>query len=170
MVPSSCGKLPTDIGMPSGGSLTTDQWLLLAMVYGPIVVHASVLFSSPLLIINLQVPQLWASSLLVHGGNDVLMRRVSLIAKIEAEKDREAAQKAEDCKVLVDAKEQGKEAIAAVKAWIAQDWAASAEAIKVEKLRVTAEWQVEKARVAVEKKAKQAEQRVCAQYHPPDVY
>jgi hypothetical protein len=108
--------------------------------------------------------------LLVHGGNDVLMRRVSLIAKIEAEKDREAAQKAEDCKVLVDAKEQGKEAIAAVKAWIAQDWAASAEAIKVEKLRVTAEWQVEKARVAVEKKAKQAEQRVCAQYHPPDVY
>jgi len=39
MVPSSCGKLPTDIGVPSGGSLTADQWLLLATVYGPIVVR-----------------------------------------------------------------------------------------------------------------------------------
>jgi hypothetical protein len=36
------------------------------------------------------------------------------------------------------------------------DRAASAEARKVEKLRVTAEWQAEKARVAVEKKGKQA--------------
>ena len=79
------------------------------------------------------------------------------------EKDREAAQKAEDCKALADAKEQGKEAIAAVKAWIAQDRAASAEARKVEKLRVAAERQMEKARVAAEKKAKQAEQRVRVQ-------
>ena len=74
MVPSSCGKLLTDIGMPLGGSLTADQWLLLATVYGLIVVCASILFSSPLLIVNLQVPQFWASSLLVHGGNDVLTR------------------------------------------------------------------------------------------------
>jgi len=36
------------------------------------------------------------------------------------------------------------------------DRAASAEARKVEKLRVTAERQAEKARVAVEKKGKQA--------------
>jgi hypothetical protein len=156
--------------VPSGGSLTADQWLLLATVYGPIVVRASILFSSPLLIVNLQVPQLWASSLLVHGGNDVLTRRVSSIAEIEAEKDREAARKVEDRKALADAKEHGKEAVAAVKARIAQDRAASAEAIKVEKLRVAAEQQVEKAMVAAEKKAKQAEQRVRAQYHPPDVY
>ena len=81
------------------------------------------------------------------------------------EKDREAAQKAEDHKVLADAKEQGKEAITAVKAQIAQDRTASAEAEKVEKLRVAAEWQAEKARVAAEKKAKQAEQRVHAHYH-----
>jgi hypothetical protein len=72
--------------------------------------------------------------------------------------------------VLADAKEHGKEAVTAVKARIAQDRAASAEAIKVEKLRVAAERQVEKARVAAEKKVKQAEQRVRAQYHPPDVY
>ncbi|KAI6015498.1 hypothetical protein BKA83DRAFT_4061063, partial [Pisolithus microcarpus] len=38
IIPSSCGKLPTDIGIPAGGSLTADQWLLLATVYGPIVV------------------------------------------------------------------------------------------------------------------------------------
>jgi hypothetical protein len=124
--------------VPSGGSLTADQWLLLATVYGPIVVCASILFSSPLLIVNLQVPQLWASSLLVHGGNNVLTQRVSSIAEIEAEKDCEAAQKVEDRKAFADAKEHGKEAVAAVKAQIAQDQAASAEAIKVEKLRVAA--------------------------------
>ena len=71
--------------------------------------------------------------------------------------------------MLADAKEQGKEAIAAVKARIAQDRAALSEARKVEKLRVAAEWKVEKVRVTAEKKAKQAEQRVCAQYHPPDI-
>ena len=86
------------------------------------------------------------------------------------EKDREAAQKVEDCKALADAKEQGKEAITAVKAQFAQDHVASAEAGKVERLRVAAERQVENARVAAEKKAKQAEQRVCVQYHPPDIY
>ena len=46
IVPSSCGKLPTDIGEPSGGSLTADQWLLLATVYGPIVVRNSSRFYS----------------------------------------------------------------------------------------------------------------------------
>ncbi len=97
------------------------------------------------------------------------MQQVSSIAKIEAEKDCEAAQKAEDHKALADAEEQGKEAVTAVKARIAQDWAAEAEARKVEKLRVTAERQVEKARVTAEKKVKQAEQRVCAQYHPSDI-
>jgi len=127
-------------------------------------------FSRPHLIIKPQVPQLWGSSLLVHGGNEALTRQVSSIAETEMEKNCEAAQKAEEHKVLADAKEQGKEAIAAVKARIAQDRTASAEARKVEKLRVAAEQQVEKARVAAEKKAKQAEQRVHIQYHPPDVY
>jgi len=107
--------------------------------------------------------------LLAHGGNEVLTRRVSSIAELKVEKDREAARKVEDRKALADAKEQGKDAVAAVKARIVQDSAASAEARKVEKLRVAAERQVEKARVAAEKKAKQAEQRVCAQYHPLDV-
>jgi hypothetical protein len=39
IIPTSCGKLPTDIGVPSGGSLTADQWMLLATVYGPIAVR-----------------------------------------------------------------------------------------------------------------------------------
>lgn len=43
IVPRSCGKLPTDIGMPSGGSLTADQWLLLATVYGPIIMNSFLL-------------------------------------------------------------------------------------------------------------------------------
>ncbi|KAI6036714.1 hypothetical protein BKA83DRAFT_4041526, partial [Pisolithus microcarpus] len=37
VIPSSCGKLPTDISIPTGGSLTADQWLLLATVYGPLI-------------------------------------------------------------------------------------------------------------------------------------
>ncbi|KAI0668702.1 hypothetical protein C8Q78DRAFT_1097701 [Trametes maxima] len=31
-VPSSAGKLPKDIGTPAGGSLTADQWRLLALI------------------------------------------------------------------------------------------------------------------------------------------
>ena len=31
-----------DIGVPSAGSLTTNQWLLLATVYGPVAVCISV--------------------------------------------------------------------------------------------------------------------------------
>ena len=67
------------------------------------------------------MPQLWGSSLLVHGGNNVLMWQVSAIAEIKTEKDHKVTQKVEDYKVLADAKEQGKEAITAVKAWITQD-------------------------------------------------
>jgi hypothetical protein len=44
IVPVSCGRLPTDIGMPSGGSLTADQWLLLATAYGPIIVSLCIFF------------------------------------------------------------------------------------------------------------------------------
>ena len=38
VVPNSCGKLPTDIGTPAGGSLTAAQWLLLSTLYRSIVV------------------------------------------------------------------------------------------------------------------------------------
>ncbi|KAN0074465.1 hypothetical protein V8E55_011877 [Tylopilus felleus] len=38
IVPAACGKLPTNIGMSSGGSLTANQWLLLSTIYGPIII------------------------------------------------------------------------------------------------------------------------------------
>ncbi|KIJ06688.1 hypothetical protein PAXINDRAFT_158658 [Paxillus involutus ATCC 200175] len=68
-IPGSCGKLPTDIGMPSGGSLTADQWLLLSTVYGPIV-----------------IPQLWSACLPETDGDTLLADRVALIARLEADK------------------------------------------------------------------------------------
>jgi hypothetical protein len=156
IVPTSCGKLPMDIGMPSGGSLTADQWLLLATVYGPIVVR---LFLFPLVLSSYhtsQIPQLWTASLLSHGGGEVLTRRISSIAEIELEKDREVSQKAEDRKAIEAAKAQGKEALAAVKARIT----AATQARKLEKARVAAERQAEKARLAAQNRAKQAERKV----------
>jgi hypothetical protein len=33
VVSAACGNLPTNIGIPSGGSLTADQWLLLSTIY-----------------------------------------------------------------------------------------------------------------------------------------
>lgn len=37
-MPSHLGRLPTLVGVPAGGSLTADQWLLLATVVGPLAV------------------------------------------------------------------------------------------------------------------------------------
>ncbi|KAF6741770.1 hypothetical protein DFP72DRAFT_861523 [Ephemerocybe angulata] len=37
-MPSWVGRLPTQVGEPAGGSLTADQWMLLATVIGPIAV------------------------------------------------------------------------------------------------------------------------------------
>ena len=59
-----------------------------------------------------QVPQLWSASFLSHGSNEVQTQRVLSIAQVEAEKEREANQKAEDRRALEEAKAQGKEAYA----------------------------------------------------------
>jgi hypothetical protein len=58
-----------------------------------------------------QVPQLWDSSLRTYGGAEASGRRISAIAEIEAEKEQEARQKANDKKALADARSQGKEAV-----------------------------------------------------------
>ena len=107
-----------------------------------------------------QVPQLWSSYLSSNSGKVVSSHRILSIAEVEAEKKHEASQKADNCKALVEAKSQGKEAHAAVKAHIAQEQAEVVQAKKLEKLKITAEQQAEKARVAAENKAKQAEKRV----------
>ena len=107
-----------------------------------------------------QVPQLWSASFLSRGSNKVQTRHVSFIAQVEAEKECEANQKAEDCRALEEAKAHGKEAYAVAKAQIAHQRAAAAQAKKLEKLRAAAERQVEKARVAAENRARQAERKV----------
>jgi hypothetical protein len=99
-----------------------------------------------------QVPQLWSNSFIARGDHDVLNRRVSLIAENEAEKERDARRKVENRLALADAKAQGKEAVAAVRARIAQEQAAAAEAKKVQKLKAMAERQEKKARIAAENK------------------
>ena len=87
-------------------------------------------------------------------------RRVSTIAEIEAEKERDAHQKANERNVLAEAKKLGKEAHAAIKARLAQERAAASDAKKMERLRIAAEQKAEKARLAAESKAKRAEARV----------
>ena len=62
--------------------------------------------------------------------------------------------------MLAEAKQHGKEAHAAAKAQLAQKQAATAEAKKVERLRVAAEQKAEKARLAAESKARRAEAKV----------
>ncbi|KIM51792.1 hypothetical protein SCLCIDRAFT_18301 [Scleroderma citrinum Foug A] len=68
-VPVHCGKLPTDIGTPAGGSLTADQWLLLATLYGPIV-----------------IPQLWNTCLSDAAKEGPLTDCIALIAQQETKK------------------------------------------------------------------------------------
>jgi len=82
-----------------------------------------------------------------------------MVAEIIMEKEREDAQKASDCNALTEAKKR-KEAHAAIKAQLIQEWAAASEAKKMEKLRIVAEQKAEKARLAAENKAKRAEAKV----------
>ncbi|KAI8985713.1 hypothetical protein BD414DRAFT_394137, partial [Trametes punicea] len=51
-LPSRLGRLPRLIGEPAGGSLTADQWLILAMVVGPLAV-SSLMFN------RIHLPELW---------------------------------------------------------------------------------------------------------------
>ncbi|KAL1940756.1 hypothetical protein VTO73DRAFT_7797 [Trametes versicolor] len=67
-VPAAAGKLPKDIGTPAGGSLTADQWRLLAVVQGPII-----------------IPQLWRKCL-PQDPTKLLNDRVERIAREEAAK------------------------------------------------------------------------------------
>ncbi|KAG1907550.1 uncharacterized protein F5891DRAFT_974250 [Suillus fuscotomentosus] len=137
----SCGKLPMDIGMPSGGSLTADQWLLLSTVYGPII-----------------IPQLWSTCLPSDTDNQILQQHFAMIQRSEADKQAQATHKAEDKQALAEAKKRGKEAFEAEKARIASQKLADAEA-KKNKLRLTAVKQAEKAQLAAEKKARAAQRK-----------
>lgn len=143
MVPTSCGKLPTDIGTPAGGSLTADRWLLLATVYGPVV-----------------IPQLWSACLPEDASGEALHAHVQTITKAESEKQARVTQRAEHAKALLEAKKQGEGAYEAMKLEIAQDKLKVAEAKKQEKLQIAAAKQSEKAKTTAAKKAKAAQARL----------
>ncbi|KAF8834357.1 hypothetical protein BDN67DRAFT_1016592 [Paxillus ammoniavirescens] len=143
IIPGSCGKLPTDIGMPSGGSLTADQWLLLATVYGPII-----------------IPQLWSLCLPEDTDDNILCHRVVIIEKLEAKNLQEATRKAVNKKALEEAKKLSKEALETEKARIAQENLAISEAKKQEKLQQQAAKQAEKVRLTAARKAKNAEMKL----------
>ncbi|KAG1722490.1 uncharacterized protein EDB91DRAFT_1240213 [Suillus paluster] len=134
VIPSSCSKLPTDIGMPSGGSLTADQWLLLSTVYGPII-----------------IPQLWSVCLPTDASTEVLHQR------LETDKQVQASHTADNCKSLAAAKKQGTDAFAHKKAQIAQEKLTAAEAKKTAKLKAAAAKEAEKVKAAAEKKAHNAQ-------------
>ncbi|KAG1735328.1 uncharacterized protein EDB91DRAFT_563011 [Suillus paluster] len=138
-LPSSCGKLPKDIGMPSGGSLTADQWLLLSTVYGPIV-----------------IPQLWSACAPSADSNHILQDRVAQIERLKMEKTRQAEKKITERRALEAAKKQGKEAHALEKAHIAWEKELEAAAKNDARLKAAAAKQVEKVRIAAEKKAEKA--------------
>lgn len=135
VVPGSCGKLPTDIGVPAGGSLTADQWLLLATVYGPIV-----------------VPQIWNVYLPHDACEEAFSHRLSVVEKADTEKQQEAARKANNKISLAEAKKRGIEAYRTEKSRIAQENITIAEAKKQEKLQQAAVIQAEKAQQANAKK------------------
>ncbi|KZV92705.1 hypothetical protein EXIGLDRAFT_692440 [Exidia glandulosa HHB12029] len=42
-VPGYLGRLPKEIGVPAGGSLTADQWIILATIMGPLALWSDVL-------------------------------------------------------------------------------------------------------------------------------
>ncbi|KAF8131089.1 hypothetical protein EV363DRAFT_1166042 [Boletus edulis] len=136
VVPISCGKLPTDIGTPAGGSLTADQWHLLSTLYGPIV-----------------IPQLWDDCLPRDMSDEVLRQRVTMIQHIENEKEQDVAMKAHNKLALQAAKKISKEAYEAEKARIANEKLTIAEAKKKAQLKATIARQAEKRRKQAAKKA-----------------
>ncbi|KAG1807702.1 hypothetical protein EV424DRAFT_1350598 [Suillus variegatus] len=121
------------------GSLTADQWLLLATVYGPII-----------------IPQLWSSCLPTDMDDEILCQHVTMIKKAEADKEADVKSKAEQKATLAAAKKQGKDTLKAEKARIAHEKLALSETKKQEKLRLAAAKQAEKVRIAAEKKVKAA--------------
>ena len=52
-MPDWVGRLPKDVGYPAGGSLNTDEYKALVLVYGPVIVSFT-LFLVFMCIIQLQ--------------------------------------------------------------------------------------------------------------------
>ncbi|KAI0054356.1 hypothetical protein BV25DRAFT_1951632 [Artomyces pyxidatus] len=69
-IPGYLGRLPTLVGIPAGGSLTADQWLLLATVVGPIA-----------------IPQIWAE-FLTNPDEARAQRSASIASRLRTKKTK----------------------------------------------------------------------------------
>ncbi|KAI0672452.1 hypothetical protein C8Q78DRAFT_1077971 [Trametes maxima] len=70
-LPSKLGRLPKLIGEPAGGSLTADEWLILATVVGPLV-----------------MPELWINCTPDPDGSRLAARREQIAAILANKKSR----------------------------------------------------------------------------------
>ncbi|KIO14402.1 hypothetical protein M404DRAFT_18570 [Pisolithus tinctorius Marx 270] len=122
-----CSKLLTDIGTPASGSLMADQWLLLATVYGLII-----------------VPQIWDSYLPHQTSDEAPFHCISMIEQAKTKKQQEASWKANNKVSLAEAKKHGREAFETEKSCITQENMAVTEAKKQEKLQQLVVKQAEK--------------------------
>lgn len=74
-MPAYLGRLPTLMGVPAGGSLTADQWLLMATVVGPIA-----------------VPQIW-DEFMLEPQEARRQRELAISARISKKKKAAEARK-----------------------------------------------------------------------------
>lgn len=109
-MPSHFGRLPRMVGIPAGGSLTADQWLLLATVVAPLAVRNPTAFtwcsyscSFP------KIPRIWEA----HMGDpgEARASRAAAIQSRQAKADRLAEGKAQ----ARAAKKAGKDVAVALK-------------------------------------------------------
>lgn len=96
IMPAELGRLPSLIGIPAGGSLTADQWLLLAVVVAPVAVHAYPHICQQCLtnFFVPQIPQLWHDYMPKNIEGQRLQRAALIASKIAKQTKKAEAQKA----------------------------------------------------------------------------
>lgn len=91
-MPAHFGRLPRMVGVPAGGSLTADQWLLLATVVAPLAVRTSVhLARASTESHTLQIPRIWEAYM--GDPDEARARRAAVIQSREAKAHRLAEEK-----------------------------------------------------------------------------
>lgn len=113
-MPAHFGRLPRMVGVPAGGSLTADQWLLLATVVAPLAVRTSVhLARASTESHTLQIPRIWEAYM--GDPDEARARRAAVIQSREAKAHRLAEEKARVRAEKEVAKKAAKVAAAALK-------------------------------------------------------
>ncbi|KZP21905.1 hypothetical protein FIBSPDRAFT_739745 [Athelia psychrophila] len=96
IMPAELGRLPSLIGIPAGGSLTADQWLLLAVVVAPVA-----------------IPQLWHDYMPENVEGQRLQRAALIASKVAKQKKKAEAQKARTAERKREREEEKREEKAA---------------------------------------------------------